>query len=135
LGSPLIKINIATPEELQTLHDIGAKMAQRIIEHRDKHDYFRGPEDLAQVQGISPEFANYLNQFIDWRVPHKSRIINFCLDIRGYLHKTRIWRHGKWLRGYGWPAVDVLATLLTIATAGPAVLKVLLQPHGRRVVR
>jgi competence ComEA-like helix-hairpin-helix protein len=123
MDDPLTKINTATPEEVQTLHDVGAKVAQRIVEHREEHGYLRGPEDLAQVHGISPEFAKYLNQFIDWRVPHKSKIINLCLDFCHYLQQSRIWRHGKWLRGYGWRVAVVVATLLTIITAGPIVWK------------
>ena len=49
MDDPLIKINTATPEEVQTLHGVGAKVAQRIVEHREEHGYFRGPEDLQHV--------------------------------------------------------------------------------------
>src|SRR5215208_1038028 len=123
MDDPLIKINTATPEEVQTLHGVGAKVAQRIVEHREEHGYFRGPEDLAQVHGISLEVAKSLNQFIDWRVPHKSRIINLCLDFGHYLQQSRMWRLAKWLHSYGWRVVVAVGVLVTISTGGPIVWK------------
>jgi competence protein ComEA len=47
-----IAINSATAEELDTLPGIGPKMAQAIVEFREKHGKFSSPEDLLQVPGI-----------------------------------------------------------------------------------
>ena len=48
-----ININTASADELEKLPDIGAKTAQKIIEHREKFGRFRKPEHLLFVRGIS----------------------------------------------------------------------------------
>lgn len=48
-----ININTATAAELEKLPNIGAKLAEKIIEHREKYGRFRKPEHLILVQGIS----------------------------------------------------------------------------------
>jgi competence ComEA-like helix-hairpin-helix protein len=48
-----ININTATSEELQRLPHIGASMARKIIEHREKHGLFKRPEQLMMISGIS----------------------------------------------------------------------------------
>ena len=48
-----VNINTAPAEELEKLPNVGAKMAQRIVEHREKYGDFRKPEHLILVQGIS----------------------------------------------------------------------------------
>jgi competence protein ComEA len=47
-----ISINSATVEELDTLPGIGPKMAQAIVEFRERYGKFYSPEDLLQVPGI-----------------------------------------------------------------------------------
>jgi competence protein ComEA len=44
-----VNINTASAQELQTIHGIGPKKSQRIIEHRP----FSGPDDLTRVPGIA----------------------------------------------------------------------------------
>jgi competence protein ComEA len=51
--SEAININTASSEELQRLPHIGASMAQKIIEHREKHGPFKRPEQLMTIAGIS----------------------------------------------------------------------------------
>jgi competence protein ComEA len=46
-----VNINTATAEQLQELPGIGKKVAERIIEYREKNQ-FEKPEDLMQVKGI-----------------------------------------------------------------------------------
>jgi DNA uptake protein ComE-like DNA-binding protein len=41
-----IDINRASIQELEKLPHVGAKIAQRIVEHREKYGKFRRPEDL-----------------------------------------------------------------------------------------
>ncbi|MEV0133933.1 ComEA family DNA-binding protein [Dactylosporangium sp. NPDC050688] len=51
-GGGLVNLNTATVTELQTLPGIGAVLAQRIVEYRDRHGGFRAVTDLRQVEGI-----------------------------------------------------------------------------------
>lgn len=48
-----VDINTASFEELEKLPNVGAKLAQRIVEHREKYGKFRRVEHLILVQGIS----------------------------------------------------------------------------------
>lgn len=48
-----VNINHATREELERLPGIGAGLAARIIEHRERHGAFRRVEHLLAVRGIS----------------------------------------------------------------------------------
>lgn len=52
-SAPLINLNTATREELERLPGIGARLAERIIEHREKYGPFRRTEHLLMVRGIS----------------------------------------------------------------------------------
>jgi len=47
-----VNINTATQEQLETLPGLGAKVAQRIIEYRQKNGNFKKVEDLMNVKGI-----------------------------------------------------------------------------------
>ncbi len=51
--APLINLNTATRRELESLPGIGAGIAARIIEHRERHGAFRRIEHLLMVRGIS----------------------------------------------------------------------------------
>ncbi len=48
-----ININTASAEELEKFPHIGAKLTQKIIEHREKFGRFRKAEYLMLVDGIS----------------------------------------------------------------------------------
>ena len=48
-----ININTASAEELEKLPHIGAKLAQNIVEHREKYGKFRKAEHLLLIDGIS----------------------------------------------------------------------------------
>jgi len=47
-----ININTASKAELQELPRVGPKIAQRIIDFREKHGKFKKIEDLMKVKGI-----------------------------------------------------------------------------------
>ena len=47
-----VNLNTATSAELETLPGVGAKMAARIIEYRQKKGPFKKVEELMNVQGI-----------------------------------------------------------------------------------
>ena len=47
-----INLNSATSAQLEALPGIGAKMAERIVEYRQKNGSFKKVEDLMNVQGV-----------------------------------------------------------------------------------
>ena len=54
-GIEKININEASVEELTKLKRIGPKIAQRIVEYREKNGPFETPEDIMNVKGIGPK--------------------------------------------------------------------------------
>ncbi|WP_027357823.1 ComEA family DNA-binding protein [Desulforegula conservatrix] len=50
-----ININKATVQELEQLKGVGPKIAQKIIDYRDKNGPFKKPEDITLVQGVGPK--------------------------------------------------------------------------------
>ncbi len=53
-GTPaaVVNINTATVDQLDALPGIGAKLAARIVDYRQKNGGFKKLEDLMNVQGI-----------------------------------------------------------------------------------
>jgi competence protein ComEA len=47
-----VNINTAGKEQLMDLPRVGEKIAQRIIEYREKNGKFKRPEDIMKVKGI-----------------------------------------------------------------------------------
>jgi len=47
-----ININTASSSELQQLPRVGVKVAQRIVDYREKHGKFQRIEEIMKVQGI-----------------------------------------------------------------------------------
>ena len=47
-----VNINTASLDQLMTLDRVGAKYAQRIIDHREAVGPFKTPEDIMKVKGI-----------------------------------------------------------------------------------
>ena len=49
---PRINLNTASAADLENLPGVGAKMAERIVEYRQKNGPFKKIEDLMNVKGI-----------------------------------------------------------------------------------
>ena len=47
-----ININLASAEEIAQLKGIGPSYAQRIIEYRETHGPFKSPDEITNVKGI-----------------------------------------------------------------------------------
>ncbi|HYF13683.1 MAG TPA: helix-hairpin-helix domain-containing protein [Phycisphaerales bacterium] len=54
-STTLINVNTASAAELELLPGVGPVLAAKIVEHRDRHGSFAGPEDLEKVRGIGPK--------------------------------------------------------------------------------
>jgi competence protein ComEA len=59
-----ININTATASEFEVLPGIGATMAARIVDHRDRYGAFRRAEHLMMVRGISDKKFRALQPLI-----------------------------------------------------------------------
>ena len=59
-----VNINTAPAPELEKLPNVGAKLAQKIIEHREKYGNFRKPEHLMMVPGISDRHFRELQSLV-----------------------------------------------------------------------
>jgi comEA protein len=51
-AAPVINLNTASAADLQNLPGVGARMAERIVEYRQKNGPFKKIEDLMNVKGI-----------------------------------------------------------------------------------
>ena len=61
----LLNINTASEKELQTLPNIGERMAKRIIDYRTQNGNFASVDALQDVKGIGPKTIEKLRPFID----------------------------------------------------------------------
>ena len=59
-----IRINTADKEQLQKLPRIGPKMAERIIQFRTEHGFFKQPADLMKVKGIGEKTLEKILPYI-----------------------------------------------------------------------
>ena len=60
----VVNINNGTAEQLQMLPGIGAAVAQRIVEHREKVGAFKQAEDLMLVRGIGEKSFEKLRPYV-----------------------------------------------------------------------
>ncbi len=62
-ASPIIDLNTASVEQLQTLPGIGPSKARAIVEYREKKPFSK-PEDLMNVSGIGPRTFEKIKDMI-----------------------------------------------------------------------
>jgi competence ComEA-like helix-hairpin-helix protein len=75
-ASSLIPINQATVIDLQSLHGIGPKRAERIVRYREEVSDIGNIHDLATATGMSLKQAGPLSQLVEWASPQPAfRII------------------------------------------------------------
>lgn len=60
----VVNINTATVEQLALLPRIGPKVAQRIVDWRDKYGPFERSTDLMQVRGIGENTFEILEKYL-----------------------------------------------------------------------
>ena len=61
---PLLNINTASAEELESLSGIGPQMAKRIIQYREEHGNFASVDALTEVKGLGEKTLEKLKPFI-----------------------------------------------------------------------
>lgn len=61
----LLNINTASAEELQTLPNIGERMAQRIVDYRIQNGTFESVDTLQKVKGIGAKTLEKVRPFVD----------------------------------------------------------------------
>jgi competence protein ComEA len=59
-----IDLNKASPEDLEALPGVGSKMAETIVEDREKRGPFRNTEDLMRVPGLKKKKFDQIKAFI-----------------------------------------------------------------------
>jgi competence protein ComEA len=59
-----VNLNTATPAQLDALPGVGPVLAQRIIDHRERHGAFRAVGDLRQVDGIGEARYEQLKELV-----------------------------------------------------------------------
>jgi competence protein ComEA len=69
-NGPLIDLNAATPEELETLPGIGPTRAHAIVEHRQAHP-FKKVDELTKVKGIGRKTFARLRPLVTLGGPRK----------------------------------------------------------------
>jgi competence protein ComEA len=71
--APVVNLNTATPEQFEALPGIGAKMAARIVEYRQKNGSFKKVEELMNVKGIGEQAFLKLKPYLTLGGPKADR--------------------------------------------------------------
>ncbi len=65
----MVNLNTAGKEELETLPGIGPKVAERIVEYREKFGPFKSVEELLEIKGIGPKKLQKIKPLVTVEVP------------------------------------------------------------------
>ena len=71
--APVVNVNTATAEQFEGLPGIGAKMAARIVEYRQKNGSFKKVEELMNVKGIGEQAFLKLKPYLTLGAPKAER--------------------------------------------------------------
>lgn len=66
-----VDVNAATAQELEQLPRVGPALAKRIVEWRERHGPYHGPEDLRHVRGIGPSTIRLLDSLVTFSGRHR----------------------------------------------------------------
>jgi competence protein ComEA len=66
-----VNINSASAEQLGTLPGVGAKLAARIVEHRQKSGPFKSVQELMNVKGVGEKNFEKLQPYLTLGEPAK----------------------------------------------------------------
>jgi competence protein ComEA len=72
-ASAPVNLNTATAAQLEALPGIGAKVAERIVEYRQKNGGFKKVEDLMNVRGVGEKSFLKLKPLITVTPPRADR--------------------------------------------------------------
>lgn len=61
LGEDRVHLNIATENQLLRIDGMTKELAKSIVEYRDKSGFFKAPEDLLNVPGMTKEVFDKLS--------------------------------------------------------------------------
>ena len=64
MDRPLVDLNTASADILQTLPRVGPETARRILAYREAHGPFRSVDDLTAVRGIGPKTLERLRPLV-----------------------------------------------------------------------
>ena len=59
-----VNLNLATPDELESLPSIGPVLAKRIVDYRQQNGGFKTIEDIKKVQGIGNKIFGSIKNYI-----------------------------------------------------------------------
>ena len=59
-----VNLNTASAEQLESIPGIGAKLAARILEHRQKNGSFKTVQELMNVKGVGEKSFGKLEPFL-----------------------------------------------------------------------
>ena len=68
-----VNLNTATAEQLATIPGVGPKMAERIIDYRQKNGGFKKVEDLMNVSGVGEKSFLKMKPLITVTAPKSSQ--------------------------------------------------------------
>ena len=71
LTNSQIDINSADQRDLESLPGVGPALAQKIIEHRERHGYFHTVSDLKHISGIGDKTLQQIEPDIKIKKPSK----------------------------------------------------------------